>query len=95
MVAAPGRAPAVSRETTTISSAEIIVIGTTGNSPSTRTPLAATVTTSVPPSVRIGTICPGGGAGTTFWITAMTRIAAPEPDVLVQQVEHDHDQSRA
>ena len=74
-VVSPGRAAAVSFETTTISSAEITVIGTTGNSPMTIVPLAALVTMSTPPIERIGTGLPGGGAGTTFCSTATARTA--------------------
>ena len=56
--------------------AETIVMGTTGNTPSTVVPDAARLMTSRPPSERIDTATPGGGGGTADWISATARTAA-------------------
>src|SRR4029079_7097359 len=54
-VAAAGRDAAVKRDTITINNAEISVIGTTGNSPSTVVPAAALAITSIPANARVET----------------------------------------
>src|SRR5438445_5661527 len=69
-VDARGRADEVRRDTITISSAEMIVIGTTGRKPRTVVPAVTRVITSICPIETIGTTLPGGGAVTTDWITA-------------------------
>src|SRR6185295_11679513 len=74
-VAGAGREPGVQRDTTTISSAETSVMGTTGSRPSTIVPDAARVTTSMPPIEKTGTV-PPGGAGTTDCSTATASTAA-------------------
>src|SRR5207249_11138946 len=69
-VDARGRADEVRRDTITISSAEMIVIGTTGRKPRTVVPAVTRVITSICPIETSGTTLPGGGAVTTDWITA-------------------------
>src|SRR5262245_25725667 len=80
-VAGPGREPRVASDTTHISSADPIVIGTTGSRPSTIVPAVMRATIVVPPRVQTATAAPGGGAGTTF-----CRIATPATAAAVQIV---------
>jgi hypothetical protein len=57
------RASAVSRDTITISSADTIVIGTTGRHPSTIAPAGVRVMMSAPNADQTGRAAPGGGDG--------------------------------
>src|SRR5262245_13019877 len=75
-VAAAGRVPGVMRETTIISSADTIVIGTTGRSPNTIVPAATRVMTSAPAIDSTTVAVPGGGVGTTDCRTAIEATAA-------------------
>src|SRR5688500_1309317 len=68
--------PAVTRDTTNISSAEISVIGTTGRNPKTVVPAAMRAMASTPPTAQTVTAVPGGGAGTADCRIAMPAIAA-------------------
>src|SRR5262245_29321676 len=72
----PGLAPGVSADTTTIMSADTMVIGTTGRKPATIIPAAARVTTGAPPGLQTGISVPGGGAGMVVCTTATNATAA-------------------
>ena len=67
MVCADGFDVAI--ETTTISTAERIVIGTTGMNPQIVVPPAVRARTSTPPSAQTTTGGPGAGAGIAAWKT--------------------------
>src|SRR5690606_30313044 len=67
--------------TTTRSSTDTIVIGTTGRKPSTIVPADSRVTMSRPPSVSTATACPGGGGGITFCTMATPTTAAAHQSV--------------
>src|SRR5262249_29710848 len=75
-VADEARDAGVRDETTNISSADTIVIGTTGSKPNTVVPAAIRATTVVPPGAQTGTAAPGGGAGTTDCSMATPATAA-------------------
>ena len=82
-VPAPGRLPGVRLDTTIISSAEMIVIGTTGSNPSTIVPVAARVMTSdaADRQYRDATV-PAAAAGPPSEASATASTAAAVQSVL-------------
>ena len=64
------RKPFVASDTTTISIAEMSVIGTTGSIPSTNVPAAPRVMMRRSPTPTRRCSVPGGGGGIVFWMTA-------------------------
>src|SRR5262245_29964220 len=75
-VASAGRAAAVQRDTTIMSSAETIVMGTTGMKPNTVRPNGARPTTSRPPNETIGVTVAVAGGGTVVCRTATASTAS-------------------